>query len=219
MDSRSARKHQAILEAATAVFLDKGYAGTSMDDIARLAAVSKQTVYKHFADKEKLFAEIVLATTDRVEGVIDLVSDIPADAAGLEAELTRVAGEFLRALTQPQVLRLRRLIIANADAFPELGASWYRQGFERGLASLAGSFRRLAEQGLLRIDDPMLAADHFAGLLLWIPVNQAMFTGGPVHTEAELDHYAEAGVRVFLAAYRTPAPPASRPPLPSTATA
>ncbi|MEU9748781.1 TetR/AcrR family transcriptional regulator [Streptomyces niveus] len=201
---RSARKHQAIMEAATAAFMAKGYAGTSMDDIAKLAAVSKQTVYKHFADKEKLFAEIVLATTDRVDAMIDLVAGIPtdADADALEEHLLRLARQFLTALTQPQVLQLRRLIIANADTFPDLGAAWYEQGFERVLATLAATFQRLADQGLLRIDDPLLAANHLSGMLLWIPVNRAMFHGGPQHTQAELDHYADEGVRVFLAAYR-----------------
>lgn len=199
---RSARKHQAIMEAATAVFMAKGYAGTSMDDIAKLAAVSKQTVYKHFADKEKLFAEIVLATTDRVDAMIDLVAGIPTDAGALEENLLRLARQFLTALTQPQVLQLRRLIIANADTFPDLGAAWYEQGFERVLATLAATFQRLAGQGLLRIDDPLLAANHFSGMLLWIPVNKAIFHGGPQHTQAELDHYADEGVRVFLAAYR-----------------
>lgn len=199
---RSARKHQAILEAATAVFMAKGYAGTSMDDIAKLAAVSKQTVYKHFADKEKLFAAIVLATTGRVETMIDLVADIPTDEDALEENLLRLARQFLTSLTHPQVLQLRRLIIANADTFPDLGAAWYEQGFERILATLATTFQRLADQGLLRIDDPLLAANHFSGMLLWIPVNKAMFHGGPQHTQAELDHYADEGVRVFLAAYR-----------------
>lgn len=201
MDSRSARKHQAILDAATTVFLNKGYAGTSMDDIAKLAAVSKQTVYKHFADKEKLFAEIVLATTDRIDAMVDLVADVPADAEGLEENLTRLARQFLAALTQPQVIQLHRLIIANADSFPELGAAWYEQGFERVLATLAATFQRLTDQGLLKTDDPMLAAHHFAGLLLWIPVNQAMFHGGAQHSEADLDRYAVGGIRAFLAAY------------------
>ncbi|MFC9283530.1 TetR/AcrR family transcriptional regulator [Streptomyces collinus] len=200
--NRSALKHKAIMDAATQAFLAKGYSGTSMDDIAKLAAVSKQTVYKHFADKEKLFAEIVLATTGQIEAMVNLVAGIPADADRLEENLTRLAGRFLTALTQPEVLRLRRLVIANADAFPELGASWYEQGFERVLATLALTFGRLADEGLLRVDDPLLAAHHFSGLLLWIPVNKAMFHGGPRHTQAELDHYATAGVAAFLAAYR-----------------
>ncbi|MFG2430045.1 TetR/AcrR family transcriptional regulator [Streptomyces sp. NPDC048590] len=207
MDSRSARKHQAILDAATSVFLDKGYAGTSMDDIAKLAAVSKQTVYKHFADKEKLFSEIILATTDRIDGTIDLVADVPATADDLDENLTRVARRLLATLTRPEVIRLRRLIIANADAFPALGAAWYEQGFERVLVTLAATFRSLTDRGVLRTDDPVLAAHHFAGLLLWIPVNQAMFHGDARHTEADLDLYATAGTRAFLAAYRAPATP------------
>ncbi|MFE3944459.1 TetR/AcrR family transcriptional regulator C-terminal domain-containing protein [Streptomyces sp. NPDC059118] len=199
---RSARKRRAIMEAATGVFMEKGYSGTSMDDIAKLAAVSKQTVYKHFSDKEKLFSEIVLATTDRLDGMIGLVADVPSDADTLDENLTRLARQFLTTLTQPQVLQLRRLVIANADIFPELGAAWYERGFERVLATLAATFQRLAEDGLLRIDEPLLAAHHFSGLLMWIPVNQAMFHGGPQHTQADLDHYATAGVRTFLAAYR-----------------
>ncbi|MEU3792420.1 TetR/AcrR family transcriptional regulator [Streptomyces fructofermentans] len=203
MDNRSARKHEAILEAATSVFLDKGYSGTSMDDIAKLAAVSKQTVYKHFSDKEKLFADIVLATTDRLDTTIDLLADLPTDDANLEENLTRLARQFLAALTDSRVIQLRRLIIANADAFPDLGTEWYERGFERGLATLAATFQRLTDQGLLlRIDDALLAANHFSGLLLWIPVNKAMFTGRAQHTEADLDRYATAGTRVFLAAYR-----------------
>ncbi|GAA3144887.1 TetR/AcrR family transcriptional regulator [Nonomuraea roseoviolacea] len=199
---RSARKHQAILEAGTKAFMSRGYSGTSMDDIAKLAAVSKQTVYKHFADKEKLFAEIVLATTDRVDGMVELVAGIPSDPGALEDNLTRLARQLLAALTQPEVLQLRRLVIANADAFPDLGASWYDQGFERVLATLAATFERLTGDGLLRCDEPVLAANHFSGLLLWIPVNKAMFHGDHRLTEADLDHHSAAAVRAFLAAYR-----------------
>jgi TetR/AcrR family transcriptional repressor of mexJK operon len=57
----SARKRRAIIEAATTVFLSNGYLGTTMDEIAARARVSRQTVYKHFADKERLFSEIVTA--------------------------------------------------------------------------------------------------------------------------------------------------------------
>ncbi|WP_130796872.1 TetR/AcrR family transcriptional regulator [Streptomyces otsuchiensis] len=199
---RSARKHQAITRAATAVFVERGYPGTTMDDIAKLAGVSKQTVYKHFVDKETLFAEVVLATTDRVDAMIDLVADVPADAATLEENLTRLARRFLETLTRPEVLQLRRLVIANADTFPKLGTAWYEQGFERVLESLAGCFRNLTAEGLLHAEDPLLAANHFSGLLLWIPVNKAMFTGAPRHTAAELDRYAAAGARAFLAVYR-----------------
>ena len=70
VEDRSARKRRVVMEAATALFLRHGYLGTSMDQIAAFAAVSKPTVYKFFPDKERLFTEIVLATLDRVGGPI-----------------------------------------------------------------------------------------------------------------------------------------------------
>jgi hypothetical protein len=103
---------------------------------------------------------------------------------------------------QPRIMQLRRLIIANADRFPELGRTWYQQGFERVLATLGATFQRLTEQGHLAVSDPVMAANHFAGLLLWIPVNRAMFCGDDQpSSQAELHRYADIAVSTFLAAY------------------
>jgi len=200
-ESRSDRKRKALLLAATEVFLDKGYDGASMDDVAAKAAVSKPTVYKYFSDKERLFAEIVRATTGQIDDLVRLVVETMADKAGLEPGLTVLARRFVTALMQPQVLRLRRLVIANAERFPDVGRSWYEQGFERVLATLATTFQSLADRKVLNLGDPLLAANHFVGLLLWIPVNKAMFTGDYHATPDELDRYAEAAVRAFLTGY------------------
>ncbi|MER6265459.1 TetR/AcrR family transcriptional regulator C-terminal domain-containing protein [Streptomyces sp900105245] len=67
---------------------------------------------------------------------------------------------------------------------------------------MAATFARLSDQRLLRVDDPLPAAHHFAGLLLWIPVDKAMCTGSPQHPEADLDNWAATGARAFPAAYR-----------------
>jgi TetR/AcrR family transcriptional repressor of mexJK operon len=67
---------------------------------------------------------------------------------------------------------------------------------------LASSFQRLAERGLLRLDDAPLAARHFAYLVLGAPLDRAMFCGGDGEmTPAELERQADAAVRAFLAAY------------------
>src|SRR5256886_12230289 len=105
---RSARKRQAILDAATTVFLTKGYLGTSMDEIAALAAVSKQTVYKHFADKERLFNEIVLSTVNEAsDPVHDEVTNLE-DSGDLEADLRDLARRQLSMVLQPSMLKLSR---------------------------------------------------------------------------------------------------------------
>lgn len=205
--TRWARKHQGILEAATALFLRNGYPGTSMDDIAREAGVSKQTVYQHFSDKGQLFADIVLATTDQVEGLVRLTGEALATTTDLHADLGELARQFLATLMKPELLRLRRLVIATADHFPEVGRSWYEQGFERVLTTLAEWFAQLSERELLGAEDPLIAAHHFVGLLLWIPVNRAMFTGEETsYTKDQLDEYAEAASRAFLRAYGLPGP-------------
>lgn len=199
---RWARKHQEILEAASTLFLHNGYPGTSMDDIAREAGVSKQTVYQHFSDKERLFADIVLATTGQVEGLVQLTGHALATTTDLPSDLGELARQFLATLMQPDLLRLRRLVIATADHFPEVGRSWYEQGFERVLTTLAEWLAQLSERGLLAVEDPLVAAHHFVGLLLWIPVNRAMFTGEESsYTKDQLHEYAEAASRAFLRAY------------------
>jgi TetR/AcrR family transcriptional regulator, mexJK operon transcriptional repressor len=213
VESRSARKRRAILEAATTVFLDKGYDGTTMDDIASLAQVSKPTVYKHFADKEQLFANIVRTTTDQIDDLVRVVVDTLTDPSDIENGLTELARRLITALMLPQMLRLRRLVIANAERFPDVGRIWYELGFERVLVTLATCFQRLADHELLRLDDPLLAANHFVGLLLWIPLNKAMFSGDHRASEVDLERYAGSAVRAFLAGYgrRCPLPSSGAP--------
>jgi TetR/AcrR family transcriptional regulator, mexJK operon transcriptional repressor len=205
-ENRSDRKHREIMSAATAVFVAKGYDGTSMEEIATKAGVSKQTVYKHFADKERLFGEIILATTDQVDQVVGLVTETLSQSTNLEKDLSRLGRKFLSVLMDAELLKLRRLVIANADRMPELGRSWYEQGFECVLATLASCFQRLAQERLLKLEDALIAANHFVGMLLWIPVNEAMFTGNDKpRSKAALDSLADAASRAFLAAYGTDA--------------
>jgi TetR/AcrR family transcriptional repressor of mexJK operon len=201
-EKRSDRKHREIMQAATALFVANGYDGTSMDEIATKAGVSKQTIYKHFSDKDRLFAEIVLATTQQVDHVVRLVLGALNNTEDLAHDLKRLAHKFLEALMDEELLQVRRLVIANAYRMPSLGRDWYAHGFDRVTAAFASSFQTLVDKNLLQIEDPCLAANHFAGMLLWIPVNKAMFTGNnrPC-TKSELDSVADAAVRAFIAAY------------------
>ena len=202
-ERRSARKRRAILQAATTVFLRNGYLGTSMDEIAALAGVSKQTVYKHFTDKERLFSQIVTATVDELadpdhDEVLNL-----RDTGDLERDLRDFARRQLGAVMQPRLLQLRRLVIAEAGRFPQLGRLFYERGPGRTIDALAAMFQRLASRGVLELDDARIAAAHFNWLVMSIPLNQALLLGDDQPaTPAELDSYADAGVRAFLAAYR-----------------
>jgi TetR/AcrR family transcriptional regulator, mexJK operon transcriptional repressor len=200
---RSARKRAAILAAAHELFLQKGYAGTSMDDVAARAAVSKQTVYKHFADKQRLFTEVITSDVGRIEDTTQAQMAAMPDSADLRADLTAIARAHLAGVMQPDRLRLRRMLIGEAERFPELAQAWYATGPERSCAEFARWFAAWDRRGLLRIQDPMLAAQQFNWLVLSIPLNKAMAyaTDEPLFSATELNRYADEAVRVFLAAY------------------
>jgi TetR/AcrR family transcriptional regulator, mexJK operon transcriptional repressor len=199
---QSSRKRRAILAAATTAFLQKGYLGTSMDEVAALASVSKQTVYKQFADKERLFADVVAALVDEVSDPVHEVVLHLDDSGDLEAGLGDLARRQLAMVMQPRLLQLRRLVIGESARFPEHGQTFYERGPERTIDALATVFEQLAKRGSLEIDDPRLAAAHFNWLVMSIPLNQAMLQGSdePASPE-ELDRYADAGVRAFIRAY------------------
>ena len=201
-ESRSARKRRAILHAATEVFLEQGFAGASMDAIARAAGVSKPTVYNHFADKQELFEHIVndlvaVITQPFYEQIVNL-----SDDGDLAKRLRELGGLLLTGVMQPTNLRLRRLVIGEASRFPDLGRAYERQGPGRALAAWTTAFKRLADEGLLRLQDPALAAAHFQALVLTTPLNHAMLTGDDRPPEAtQLKRYTDSAVNVFLAAY------------------
>src|SRR5262245_65291553 len=97
---RSARKRQTILSAGRDLFLSNGYQGTSVDQIAASAEVSKQTVYKHFGDKQELLLAIVNAALEStVSPFLDRIAQV-ADTDDLEGDLAVLAGDYLRAVLQ-----------------------------------------------------------------------------------------------------------------------
>jgi TetR/AcrR family transcriptional repressor of mexJK operon len=205
-ESRSARKRRAIVEAATALFLRDGYRSTSMDQVAADAAVSKQTVYKQFNHKEQLFREIVLGVTGRSEAIVaDLTSALdgeePSSIEELEPVLVDLARRLIDGVLQPNVLALRRLVIAEAEQFPDLARTYYDQAPSRGITVLADALRAWERRRLLAMPDPRLAATHLAYLALGQPLDRAQFRPEDRLAPAERDRLAAEAVRVFLAAY------------------
>ena len=207
LTDRSRRKREAILEVATELFLTRAYAGTSMDQIAAAAGASKQTVYKHFGDKESLFRAIALSSVQEVSGPLRARIAAVAEADDVEAALRDLARNYLAAVVQPEVLRRRQLVIREAGRFPDVALTYHEGAPRLTITALAEAFARLADRGELVVIEPLRAATQFAFLLVGEPLDTAMFRGAPPgQVSGELTATADEAVRVFLAAYRPERP-------------
>ncbi len=201
--TRSALKRSAITEAATRLFLDQGFGGTSMDQIAAAAGVSKQTVYKQFSDKQKLLSDIVLAITSRAGEIAGALQSAFDDVVDLESGLNAVARQYASAVLHPEVLRLRRLVICEAIRFPDLARAYYERAPTLGVETVAKGLGNLVDRGLLEVDDVSAAANHFAYLILGPLIDGAMFLPETSISEAEITYWSAAGVSAFINAYGT----------------
>jgi TetR/AcrR family transcriptional regulator, mexJK operon transcriptional repressor len=201
---RSALKRATILSAGRALFLSSGYQGTSVDQIAASAEVSKQTVYKHFGDKQELLLAIVNDALDStVTPFLDRIAQL-ADTNDLEADLNALAGEYLRAVLAEPVVQLRRLVVGEANRVPALAQLYYEQAPSRALGAFADCIGLLHDRGLLSAPEPALAAEHFAFLVVGRCIDQALFCGGPqVLAGMDVDRHVRAAVALFLAGYRS----------------
>lgn len=170
-DASLAEKREQILQGAIQVFLNHGYAGTSMDRVATAAGVSKQTIYSHFQDKEGLFTALVeRVTIHRLQhelGMDDLCGEP-------EVLLQQIAMIFLHKLGNQEYLNLFRVLIAESARFPELAQLYSRTVIHKGRQMLSAYFRSHPE---LNITDPEAAAHIFSGSLVSFLLSQEILYG------------------------------------------
>src|SRR6266496_4706896 len=136
---RATAKRNAIHAAAQGLFLQHGFAGTSMDAIALAANVSKQTLYRYYQNKETLFVAVLeqLALDHLAEPALLAARDTPMDSrATLEQALTLWAQQSITHILQPAYVGLVRLLIAELPRFPQLGASFFHAVPQQGGAFL-----------------------------------------------------------------------------------
>ncbi len=192
-------KREAILEAAKTLFLSLGYANTSMDAVAAAAGVSKLTVYSHFNDKQTLFCSAVMATC-QIQ-LPDLLFEYP-EGAPVEEVLLTIARNFQALISSDEAVKLSRLIMAQGSLDPSFGEYFYEAGPKRVLAGMEALLRGADERGLLRIDNPLCAAEHFFCLVKGAPDYRLLLgCAGPLEGDEAEAHVREV-VGVFLRAYR-----------------
>lgn len=151
------QKAMAIMQAARDLFLEHGFGAVSMDQVARLAGVSKATVYAHFTSKEKLFAEMVFrACTSKW----DMAMPALTPDSDIEAALVEVLHLVVEHLLSPAPLSVYRIIMAEGPRFPELPKAFFGNGPLPMIRKLSDFFNDANRLGLLDVPDMRLAAEQ-----------------------------------------------------------
>lgn len=154
-------KRRVILRAAKAVFLKSGFGGATMDGIAARASVSKMTVYRHFEDKEALFAGVI---TELCEQIVD--DDLDSlFGKSPEQALRGFAKKMIGILFAPETVELHRIVVAESQRFPKLGRLFYESGPEASISILADYLARNKSSPAFKIRDPRRSAEEFLELL------------------------------------------------------
>jgi TetR/AcrR family transcriptional repressor of mexJK operon len=159
---RDASKNSAIIDAASRIFLEKGFDGTSMDHVAKRAGVSKQTVYSHFSSKEALFGEAIHVAIAKYypETAIEKVKE-----HSLEADLRAVCENYARLLMGEDAMAMYRVLVAAAPKGPALAEIFYDAGPREMKEKLCEFLQGWVDQGELVINDLGKAANRLITLV------------------------------------------------------
>ena len=196
--TKQGRKWDQVLEGARTVFMRDGFEGASVDDIVREAGVSKATLYSYFPDKRLLFLEVAkIECQSQSETAIAKV-----EGSGDIREAMKVAaGQMARFFLSDVGLQVHRIVVGEAQRFPEIGREFYESGPARVRQTLIKFLQKGVDQGKLKIDNVELAASQFPELCK-AGLHLEMLLGlREAPTDAEIDHVIDGAVDVFFCKY------------------
>lgn len=152
-----------ILDAALAVFAERGLAAARLDDIAKLAGLSKGTIYLYFPNKEELFREVVrtsvVAYIARAEAVFE------AERDPMQALVAWMDG-YWSWLRSPVFPAMHRLVSSELTNFPDLASFYATEVIERAQRLMRGMLERGMDAGVYRRMDPLVAARMLSALFV-----------------------------------------------------
>lgn len=192
-------KRDAILTAAKQLFATDGLDGTSMDAVARLAGVSKLTVYSHFADKDALFKAAVQSKCE--EQMPEALFHVDPKAP-IARQLAGIARGFHDLVFSPESVALHRMMIANAGHSPHLASLFFEAGPQRVLAAFEQFLREAVRAGSLKVRDPAEAAGHFFVLIKGTEHMRQLVGCGCTEAPVDRDRHLKSVVDLFLRAHR-----------------
>jgi AcrR family transcriptional regulator len=192
------KRREAIMETAWGLFLEKGYAAVSVDEIISKSGGSKSTVYDFFGSKEGLFLELVSSITKKILGEMQL-PDITGQST--KEALTRICRASASHVLSEKGIELYRLAVSESKRFPRIGRLFFDAGPGHTQQGLAYYLAKETSAGRLRIKNPRLAAEFLLGMLLMCD-HLAMSVGcATLPSKARINGVVDEAVDVFMAAY------------------
>jgi len=192
--SEAAARLEIILRVATRLFLRRGYAGTSLNDVLALAGGSKATLRKYFKDKSGLFAAVIGDVSTRFVANAHL-----RDAKGPPDEVLRAFGEVvLRFYLAEHSLAAYRGVVGEGHRSPAMARSFHEQGHRLVQAALAERLAQWHREGSIASPDPLDDADLFLHLIRAGLYEQRLIGLRKAATRQEIAARVARAVRLFL---------------------
>ena len=191
-------KRRQIMDGARAEFLKSGFDGTSMNDIARTAGVSKGTLYVYFSSKEHLFEALI---REERQQQAERLCSLAFDLGSPREVLTNFGCNLLEMMSRPDTIAHVRTVIAVTGKFPQLGRAFYEAGPLYGATKLAAYLAEQAKQGNLRVRDPERAAWQFLELCQSGMYKRVLFGMSDQLDRPEIEDGVAAAVDTFMAAF------------------
>jgi len=191
-------KRDAIIKAASEVFLESGFEGASMAEIAARVGGSKATLYGYFSSKEELFLEV---TNSEAKQQFDpLLVALAEDTDNIRQALQRFGERTLAVLCSEKSIQARRAIIAEAGR-SDIGKRFFEMGPKVGLTEVSRFMEKQMARGVLRQRDPMVAACQLFALLDAETVIARLYGVEPQLSRAQIRRAVNSAVETFIGGY------------------
>ena len=161
---RAEARPDEVLDAALDLFIEKGFAATRVEDIAKRAGLSKGAVYLYFPSKEQILEGIVRrAIVPIADHALGFIKDYEGDPRLVISMIMKLVA---KRLSEPRMVAVPKLIMHEVTGFPELAEMYRREVLDKVLPVVEGLLRRGIDQGYLRPVDPELTIRSIIGPVL-----------------------------------------------------
>lgn len=202
-DGALSEKGRVVLDAATRIYLEHGFSGTTTDMIQKESGVSKSTMYNVFPTKELLFAAVI---QEQCNVMARAIEKIALKQQRVEPALTALGAEYLRILLSPQGLALYRMVVAEAVRFPDLARHFYLTGPRVAISLVASRLSQAARESQLDLSSVGIesAASLYVSMVRGEAHMEVLAHPHSSVSQAQIDHWVGVATRAFLLAFGVP---------------